>query len=131
MVFLEIALCWSSGSDLCHMWQWKAPLLGSALLCINLSVMQYLTVVFRALEAGIGMALGLGSSGMCSAAQHVLLWEDPTQQLGGQRRRSGQSLGRWQLSPRGLCLPPLTAAMLIQLLGPGEGSGTADKLWPL
>lgn len=46
VVFLEIMLCWSSGSDLCHMWQWKPPLLGCALLCINLSVMQYLTVVF-------------------------------------------------------------------------------------
>lgn len=39
---------WAGGSrsDLCHMWQWKPPLLGSALLCINLSVMQCLTVVF-------------------------------------------------------------------------------------
>lgn len=77
------------------------------------------------------MALGLGSSGMCSVAQHVLLWEDPTQHLGGQKRCSGWSLGRWQLSPGSLCLPPLTAALFIQLLGPGDGAGTADKLSPL
>lgn len=70
------------------------------------------------------MALGLGS-GMCYAAQCVLLWEDPTQHLGGQRRSSGRSLGRWQPSPRDFYLPPPTAALLIQLLGPG------DELWPL
>lgn len=46
VVALEIMLCWSSEFDLCHMWQWKTSLLGSALLCISLSVMQYLTVVF-------------------------------------------------------------------------------------
>lgn len=46
VVALEIMLCWSSESNLCHMWQWKTSLLGSALLCISLSVMQYLTVVF-------------------------------------------------------------------------------------
>lgn len=45
------------------------------------------------------MALGLGSSGMCSAAQHVLLWEDPTQHRAGQRRPSGQSAAEsWGVS---------------------------------
>lgn len=74
------------------------------------------------------MALGLGSSGMCSAAQHVLLWEDPTQHRAGQRRPSGQSAAE---SWGGLCLPPLTAALLIQLLGPGDGAAATDKMWPL
>lgn len=77
------------------------------------------------------MTLSLGSSGLCSAAQHVVLWEDPTQHLGRQRRLSGRSFGRWQLSRRGLCLPTLTVVLFIQLFGPGDGAGATDKMWPL
>lgn len=71
------------------------------------------------------MALGLGS-GMCSAAQCVLLWEDPTQHLGGQRRSSGRSLGRWQLSPGDFCLPPPLQHCSFSCLALGMSCGLSN-----